>query len=149
MLNSLNAVIAVVARPGFRRASSARFVTLGIVVCALVLGATLRAQSSTPRSVKDGVYSSKQAERGGSLYEEKCTSCHAARMWGSDWTERSVWDIYDTINSFMPQDSPGSLSPQETRDIVAYILKTNKIPGGVSDLPESPDALKQIRIELP
>ena len=136
MRNTTRTLLANVLIHPTATACTARLVTLGIVACAVLFGASAAAQSSATRSVKEGVYSAKQAERGGSLYGEKCTSCHAARMWGSDWTERSVWDIYDTINSFMPQDSPGSLSPQETRDIVAYILKTNKIPSGASELPD-------------
>jgi mono/diheme cytochrome c family protein len=99
--------------------------------------------------VRDGVYTGEQAERGGAVYEQKCTGCHAARMWGGDWTEKSVWDVYDTIANYMPQDDPGSLSPEQSRDVVAYILKTNDLPAGMAELPESLDELKQIRLARP
>ena len=46
-------------------ACTARLVTLGIVACAVLFGASAAAQSSATRSVKEGVYSAKQAERGG------------------------------------------------------------------------------------
>lgn len=116
----------------------------------LAFGAVVLAQTTSPaRSVRDGVYSSAQADRGGAVYEEKCTSCHASRMWGSDWTTRSLWDIYDTVSNYMPQDNPGSLGPQQSRDVIAYILKTNKLPAGRAELPAADDDLRQIRVELP
>jgi len=131
-------------RSPFRRAVSA--VTLAL----LATGIVAVAQTPPPmRSVREGVYTSAQAQRGSAVYEEKCASCHTARMWGSDWTRQSVWDLYNTISSYMPEDSPGSLNPQQSRDVVAYILKSNELPAGPAELPESIEALKQIRIELP
>jgi cytochrome c len=128
--------------------SSPAFLAIGLF--SVAVGATVIAQAPAPsRSVRDGVFTAVQANRGGALYEEKCTSCHAARMWGQEWPEKSVWELYDLIRNFMPEDSPGSLSPQQTRDVVAYILKTNKLPAGRTDLPESDEALKQIRMALP
>lgn len=131
-------------------ASPSRFARSVIAVLSLAFGTALLAQTPAPtRSVREGVYTSAQAERGGALYEEKCTGCHAARMWGSDWTDKSLWDLYDTISNYMPQDAPGSLGPQQSRDLVAYILKTNKLPSGTTELSASDDDLRLIRVELP
>ncbi|MEQ1757392.1 MAG: cytochrome c [Vicinamibacterales bacterium] len=126
-----------------------RFISGVCVSVSVWLAAVPLAQSSGARSVRDGVYTATQADRGGSVYEEKCTSCHASRMWGSDWPEKSVWDIYDTISNFMPADNPGSLTPQQYRDVVAYILKTNKLPAGAAELPESAEELRNIRLDAP
>ena len=41
----------------------------------------------------------------------------------------------------MPQDNPGGLSPQETADIIAYVLQVNKAPSGGGDLPSESAAL--------
>jgi alcohol dehydrogenase (cytochrome c) len=46
----------------------------------------------------------------------------------------------------MPADAPQTLSPQETADIVAFILSQNKCPAGDKELPSEMDALKQIQI---
>ncbi len=70
-------------------------------------------------------------------------------MWGSDWTEKSLWDVYDVINNYMPQDDPGSLTPQQSRDLLAYILNAKQLPAGSAELPQSDDGLRRIRIDLP
>jgi quinoprotein glucose dehydrogenase len=126
---------------------SARRAGLTTALCGLALGV---AAAQTPsRSVKDGVYTAAQATRGRALYEEKCVSCHANRMWGQDWPEKSVFDVYDIVKNFMPEDNPGSLSATQTRDVVAYILQNNKLPAGKVELPEADADLKQIRLALP
>lgn len=123
---------------------------LALGLSAVALGAVVYAQAGgTPASVKDGVYTVAQATRGGALYEEKCINCHADRMWGQDWPEKSVFDVYDIVKNFMPEDNPGSLSAQQSRDIVAHILRTNKFPTGTKELPESEDDLKKIALAAP
>jgi mono/diheme cytochrome c family protein len=101
------------------------------------------------RSVKDGVYTPAQAMRGRALYEEKCSGCHANRMWGQDWPEKTVFDVYDVVKNFMPEDNPGSLTAAQTRDVVAYILQNNKLPVGKTELPEAETDLKQIKLAQP
>ncbi len=124
--------------------------TLALALAVLSLGIAVRAQSPAPaRSVRDGVYSEAQAERGTSVYEGRCISCHVARMWGGDWTQKTAWDLFDTISNYMPEDNPGTLSPEQARDVLAYILKANRLPSGPKDLPDTQDGLKQIRIETP
>ena len=46
----------------------------------------------------------------------------------------------------MPADTPGSLNPQQTTEIVAYIFKLNKFPSGASELATEEAALKAIKI---
>jgi hypothetical protein len=48
----------------------------------------------------------------------------------------------------MPKNDPGTLSPAESIDVVAYILNQNKMPAGKTPLPASPAALDSIRIEI-
>jgi hypothetical protein len=55
----------------------------------------------------------------------------------------------EQIRTSMPQDSPGSLSPREYADIVAYLLKLNKLPAGPNDLPSEAEKLKQLMIRVP
>ena len=126
---------------------SARWAGLTTVLFGLAL--SVAAAQTPSRSVKDGVYTAAQATRGRALYDEKCVSCHANRMWGQDWPEKSVFDVYDIVKNFMPEDNPGSLSATQTRDVVAYILQNNKLPAGQAELPEADADLKQIRLALP
>jgi len=110
---------------------------------------TVVAAQAPFRSVKDGVYTAAQATRGRAVYDEKCTGCHANKMWGQDWPEKSLFEVYDVVKNFMPEDNPGSLTAAQTRDVVAYILQNNKLPVGRTELPEAEADLKQIKLAQP
>ena len=62
------------------------------------------------------------------------------------WNEAPLGDFFERIRISMPQDKPGSLSRQQTADIVAYILSFNKAPAGQTDLPGDTELLKAIKI---
>src|SRR5688572_18759989 len=123
---------------------------LAVLAGAACLSAfSIASAQTTTRSVKDGVYTAAQAARGRALYEEQCASCHADRMWGQDWPEKTVFDVYDVVKNFMPEDNPGSLTAAQARDVIAYILQNNKLPAGGTELPEPDADLKQITLALP
>jgi mono/diheme cytochrome c family protein len=138
------------------------------VVAIMCLAATgtlysaLRAQDapSASRSVWDGVYTQEQAERGHSLYNRHCASCHGDELAGGDvppplagsgflanWNGLTVGDLFERIRRSMPQDDPGRLSRQQNADVVAFIFSFNKFPPGKTELPHDTELLRQIRIE--
>ena len=45
-----------------------------------------------------------------------------------DLEDRSVGDLFERIRTTMPQNKPGTLSPERTAEIVAYILSANQLP---------------------
>jgi mono/diheme cytochrome c family protein len=131
--------------------------TLGIALLTL-WAAGVAAQGD--RSVKDGVYSEGQATRGQAVYAELCANCHGERMEGidmspaltgstfsSNWSTLTVGDLFDRIRSTMPMDRPGTISPQENADVIAYMLKANLYPAGDAELPNTVLPLKVIKIE--
>ena len=59
---------------------------------------------------------------------------------------RSVY--FEAIRNFMPEDNPGSLTAAETRDVLAYILSANEVPGGETDMPEELADLLEIRMTV-
>jgi len=112
------------------------------------------------RSVLDGVYTEAQNKRGAAAYDAACASCHAATLAGKDvipplvgpafldhWTGATAGDLFTHIQSSMPQDKPGTLSPQEYASIVAYIFSKNQFPAGARELEADRAALRMIRIE--
>ena len=112
------------------------------------------------RSVLQGVYTEEQRKRGQGVYADACASCHAAALTGADvvpalvgpdflgkWTGATAGELFERIRSTMPQDSPGSLSPQQYADVVALIFNRNKFPAGRTPLPDDDAALRMIRIE--
>ena len=117
------------------------------------------AGSNTEKSIWVGVYTNGQAQRGRTAYLAKCASCHRDDLAGSSmapalvgtgfllmWDGKSVRDFYGRIRTTMPGDLPGSLSREETLDILAYLLQANGLPAGHEELEGSAEALQQIRI---
>src|SRR3954470_1428044 len=121
--------------------------------------ATLRAQQA--KSVNDGVYAADQAKRGGDLYADTCASCHDPNLTGgigpalagkdflANWKDKSVGDVFTKIKVEMPLTAPGTLTAEQTADVVSFILSSNKFPAGATALAADPAALKDIRIVEP
>jgi mono/diheme cytochrome c family protein len=106
------------------------------------------------KSVKAGVYTAAQADRGATLFRSKCASCHAPNYFTDDsfytnFAGKPLWELFDVISDSMPEDNPGSLKKEEYADVIAYLLKLNKFPAGDTDLPIEKDALSAIMMEKP
>jgi mono/diheme cytochrome c family protein len=127
-------------------------VGLGSWALALALVPALGAQEK--KSVKDGVYTAAQADRGQAVFRSKCASCHAPNRFTDDlfytsFAGKPLWEMFDVISDSMPEDNPGSLKKEEYADVIAYLLKLNNFPAGPSDLPIDKDALSAILMEKP
>lgn len=131
-----------------------------IRVAVAVIGLTGMALSQTPRSVWDGVFTEEQAKRGQARYTDLCASCHGASLEGGEsapplsggdfmanWNGLTMGDLFDRTRTSMPQNKPGSLSREAASDILAYVLSANQFPTGKTELPQSSETLKEIKIE--
>ena len=101
-----------------------------------------------------GVFTTAQANRGEEMYMNLCVGCHpAAAYTGSSfnvmWGKRPVSDLFTVIKDTMPKSDAGSLSNRETAQLVAYMLKMNRIPAGKTELPGDSATLRNIQIETP
>jgi mono/diheme cytochrome c family protein len=127
----------------------------GLAMAAAVV--TLAGQTKT---VWDGVYSDAQAGRGKKGYITHCAECHNEGLQGGDlapalkgedfllqWNDKSMAELFERTQKTMPQSNPGGLMPQETADIIAYMLQVNRMPAGQADLPSEAAALKSIAIK--
>lgn len=102
------------------------------------------AAGGQPPSAGGGLYTPAQADRGEALYAEQCASCHGAlrafvpemaallgdHTFRNRWNGRSLGELFGLIRDEMPQDAPGTLSPEETAALVAYMLAGNRFPAG-------------------
>lgn len=135
-----------------------RAVHIGVVMALVATGIVATAQTS---SVRDGVYTTAQAEQGRTLYADLCVSCHgelsafvpevaallADHTFRNRWQGRPLGELFQLISDEMPQDAPGTLSPQETADLVSVILSGNRLPAGDVALPGDLEQLNQIRFD--
>jgi mono/diheme cytochrome c family protein len=136
---------------------------IGLAVVATtggLLGSALGAQA--PTSVAAGVYSADQAKRGQSTYNDACAKCHLDDLSGgatsppllgpdfmSNWKGKTLGALFDEMRMTMPFDSPGSLTPAQYADVLAYVLSANKFPAGEKELDKDPAPMQQIKIEAP
>jgi mono/diheme cytochrome c family protein len=110
------------------------------------------AQDGEVRSARSGVYSDAQAMRGKDLYAMQCRSCHTPEshtgaIFDAWWGGRRLAELFEFVQERMPKNEPGSLTPQEYADVVAYLLRMNRMPAGSDELSTDVATLKKIRIE--
>ena len=123
------------------------------------LYATVGAQTPA-KSVNDGVYTDAQAKRGDVLYKEQCATCHGDNLEGSGpmpplagkdflgiWQGKSVGDLFEKVQTTMPATAPGTLTPVQGADIVAYMLAAGKYPAGATELDTKLEVLQAIKID--
>jgi cytochrome c len=140
------------------------WIVAGLVVamCACLGGAIRSARAASPAPTKtiwDGVYTDDQAARGKAQYTTNCSSCHMDDLSGSGqalplagdaftdvWEGQTMADLLGLVQGTMPQDKPGSLTPEAALDVISYVLQYNKYPSGKEELKNDPDALKNILI---
>jgi mono/diheme cytochrome c family protein len=136
------------------------FILIGAMVFGAAVTTGLAVPADTPAS--SGVYTAAQAARGADVYTAKCASCHgddlsgtgtAPALAGGDfltlWTAQPMAALFDKIQTSMPSDQPGTLIPQQTADLIAFFLRSNKYPVGQTELPADKDHLKQIMFDNP
>jgi mono/diheme cytochrome c family protein len=111
-------------------------------------------------SVWDGVYTEAQATRGEEIYYQRCGACHGPSLEGGDmtpavvggvftstWNDLPLSDLFERIRITMPLNQPSTLSRQQTADVTAFLLKSNKWPAGQTELPREIEPLKDIKIQ--
>lgn len=141
----------------------AAFRIRGAAILALAAGvaAAALAQEPGPVSVRDGVYTAEQADRGEALYDEQCAVCHGAiraivpemaallgdHTFRNTWRGRSLGELFGYIRETMPQDAPGTLTAAQTAEIVAHVLRGNRLPAGETPLPEDEETLDAVPFE--
>ena len=134
--------------------ATARQARGALIVAAAVLALSGVMSAQPTKSVKAGVYTAVQADRGVTLFRSKCASCHAPNRFTDDlfymsFAGKPLWEMFDVISDSMPEDNPGSLKKEEYADVIAYLLKLNNFPAGGTDLPIDKDALSLILMEKP
>ena len=133
-----------------------------------IFGAALTAvayssvQAQGPTSVNDGIYTAAQADRGKAVYAMNCAGCHGEKaeggnagptLSGPDFTngykDGNASALYGKISMDMPSSAPGSLTPEQYADVLAYLLSINKYPAGQAEIPKDGGNLKAVKMAAP
>lgn len=79
---------------------------------------------------------------GADLYRTACAMCHGTRLEGNfetppltgrfvaNWAGAPVSELEAYVHRAMPLMAPGTLSTDDTRAVVAFLLETNALPQG-------------------
>jgi S-disulfanyl-L-cysteine oxidoreductase SoxD len=152
--------------------SRTTFLACALVATAASGAASARAAQApaAERNVWEGVYTQAQADRGEKAYKLSCGYCHkddlsggffddgngrapalaGARAFDSSFEKRwagvTVGEMVIDIGTAMPQQDPGSLSPETYIDIISFLLAKNGVPAGARELPADLQALQSIRV---
>jgi len=135
---------------------TARVSVGALAVGALIAAAATLAHAQATRTVQDGVFTTAQAARGQAVYGQQCASCHGAALQGvsgpplqgdlfvSHWRSEPLSALLSKIRNTMPADTPGGLTPQQSADLVAHLLKSGGFPAGAAELASTDAAASRI-----
>ena len=131
-------------------------------IASLLLVQALILVSAQGKTTLDGVFTAAQAARGQKIYADSCSSCHGEDLSGGgqapalagkdfnvDWTDLAMSDLFDRTNGTMPADKPGTLTPAQTVDVLAFLLQKGNFPAGQTELATDAAALKAIKFVAP
>ncbi|MBB2204150.1 c-type cytochrome [Gluconacetobacter takamatsuzukensis] len=83
-----------------------------------------------------------EATHGADLYRAACAMCHGPTLEGNfqtpaltgrfvaNWAGAPVAELESYVHRAMPLMAPGTLSPEDTRAIVAFLLQANGLAQG-------------------
>ena len=136
---------------------TSKLVTLAVLgAAALGLAATWTLTAQTEgRTIRDGVFSPAQAQRGAQVFGTICTNCHditeftGAGAYLEDVEGTPLWETFEFVSSEMPEDDPGSLTLEEYAAVLAYIFSVYGLPSGDAELAVDQRSLGAITIVRP
>ena len=110
------------------------------------------AQGGAPAGIAS--FTEAQADRGEDAYMDNCAGCHGGTLGGeaetptllgggfrSNFVTGSPAILFSYVATQMPQQAPGSLTPEMYADITAFLFLRNGVPAGETELPHDLDAL--------
>src|SRR5262245_3394403 len=133
-----------------------------LIISGFVVSVAAALAAQETRSVNEGVYTADQAKKGEALYKEQCSACNGDNLEGSgpmpplagkdfpaNWTGKTVGDLYEKAQTTMPATAPGTLTPEQAADIVAYMLSKDNYPTGSAALEGKMEPLLKIKLDAP
>jgi cytochrome c len=106
-------------------------------------------------------FTEEQVARGKSIYQKNCQDCHGSTLDNGEfggaplngsyfrqhWGSGDVSGLFGYINTLMPLDRPGQLSPQSYVDLTAFLLSNNGYTAGGEELTADQDAQRKMTMK--
>jgi len=129
-----------------------RFIVFAVALMAAAQSSTV-AQNSGERP--RGVYSEAQAARGKAEYDKNCSKCHLGNLRGAGNAPSlsgesflgdyyTVGDLFSKVSMSMPADNVHGLGSEIYLNIIAFLLRSNGLPPGNSDLNANINVMKKM-----
>jgi S-disulfanyl-L-cysteine oxidoreductase SoxD len=130
--------------------------TLGIGIAASTT--VVRAQG---REQRPPAFTEEQVQRGKAIYAKNCQDCHGTTLDNGEfggaplrgsyfrqhWGSGDVGALFGYVNTLMPPDRPGQLSPQSYVDLTAFLLSSNGYVPGAEELTADPEAQRKMSMK--
>jgi mono/diheme cytochrome c family protein len=132
-------------------------VVIALVIVAVVSVRALARQTGDKPAAAPA-YTDEQSARGEAIYTKACGPCHDDKSlapllqgepFAKNWSDKAVGTLFTKILSTMPLQDPGTLTDQQSIDLVAYILKLNHFSAGQEALPKDATALAAMSLSSP
>ena len=141
-------VASMVPMSAHARAAGVPFASLAVATTELVADDPAPAAGAASAGPS---FTAAQAHAGATVYANACISCHGANLQGvaapavagktflsdaatNKWT---FADLRNLVVQQMPLNNPGSLTPKQYSDVIAYLLASNCFPASAAPFPET------------
>ncbi|QHC36565.1 c-type cytochrome [Komagataeibacter xylinus] len=128
----------------------------GVALGAGLLALTVQLAHAAPARGAMSYYTAEQAGRGAVAYQQFCAVCHGADLGGAfdvpplvgrfaaNWAGAPLGQLFDYMSKAMPLFAPGTLTPAQNADLLAFLLRENGVQAGKRELPATPEGLKNM-----
>jgi mono/diheme cytochrome c family protein len=130
--------------------------SLSIANAAAVTNAGAQAREQRPPA-----FTEEQVARGRAIYQKNCQDCHGSTLDNGEfggaplkgsyfrqhWGAGDVSGLFGYVNTLMPPDRPGQLSPQSYVDLTAFLLSNNGYTAGSEELTADQDAQRKMTMK--
>jgi mono/diheme cytochrome c family protein len=130
-------------------------------VLAALAVATVAATTTAGAQQRPPAFTEDQVARGKSIYQKNCQDCHGSTLDNGEfggaplkgsyfrqhWGAGDVSGLFGYMNTLMPPDRPGQLSPQSYVDLTAFLLSNNGYAAGAEELTADPDAQRKMTMK--
>jgi len=123
------------------------------------LFARIKVSQAPTKTVLEGVYTEEQAKVASRFTASTARRATDPTLMGgemapplvggefaSNWNGLECGDLFERMRVSMPQKTIRIPQPPAERDILAFILSSNKYPGGQTEVAKKTEVLKQIKV---